>query len=215
MLSFPAVEVRGARPRAPIRGMTMSEDTEKTEENPAPDPSERPLPETLEEAIAELAALRESLATQQAEATANHELFVRERAELENFKRRMMREKSEALRFASESLLRDLLGSLDNLERAIEHAEGDGAVAAVREGVQMVLSELGSTLERHGVTRIEARGRPFDPAEHEALAQIPTTLTEAGHVIDEHRAGFRLHDRLLRAAQVTVAQQPTAETEGK
>ena len=79
----------------------------------------------------------------------------------------------------------------------------------------MVLSELGSTLERHGVKRIDARGKPFDPAEHEALAQIPTTLTEAGYVIDEHRAGYRLHDRLLRASQVTIAQQPTPETEGK
>lgn len=188
---------------------------DNTEESAATAGTAGSAPETLEEALAELGAVREALASQQSEAAANHDLFVRERAELENFKRRMMREKSEALRFASEGLLRDLLGSLDNLERAIEHADGDGAVAALREGVQMVLAELGTTLERHGVKRVDAKGQPFDPAEHEALAQIPTTLTAAGHVIDEHRAGYRLHDRLLRAAQVTVAQQPTPETEGK
>jgi molecular chaperone GrpE len=176
---------------------------------------EAPASQTLGEALEQVRELRAEVGNKTDEAAANHDLFVRERAELENFKRRMMREKADALRFASAGLLRDLLGSLDNLERAIEHAEGGGAVAVLREGVELVLKDLRTTFERHGVTRIDATGQPFDPAEHEALAQIPTTLAMPGHVMDEHRSGYRLHDRLLRAAQVTVAQAPTPETEGK
>ncbi|MEO2167874.1 MAG: nucleotide exchange factor GrpE [bacterium] len=176
---------------------------------------EAPAPQTLDEALEQMRELRAEVSRKTDEAAANHDLFVRERAELENFKRRIMREKTDALRFASAGLLRDLLGSLDNLERAIEHSDGQSAVAALREGVELVLKDLRGTFDRHGVTRIVATGQPFDPAEHEALAQVPTTLATPGHVMDEHRPGYRLHDRLLRAAQVTVAQAPTTETESK
>jgi len=138
---------------------------------------------------------------------------LRDRAEVENFKKRLLREKTESLRFATESLLRDLLGSVDNLERAIAAASDGSALQGLQEGVSMVLGGLRSTLERHGVTRLESVGRPFDPAEHEALAQIPTTDEMPGHVMDEHLAGYRLHDRLLRASQVTVAQAPGAGTD--
>ncbi|MFP6664846.1 MAG: nucleotide exchange factor GrpE [Deltaproteobacteria bacterium] len=201
----------------------MSE-AEKTEENAVPitgvagvpeDAEEAPAPLTLAEALEQVRALEAEIGSKAEESAANHDLFLRERAELENFKRRLMREKADALRFASSGLLRDLLGSLDNLELAVAHAEGENAVAALREGVELVLKDLRGTFERHGVTRIEATGKPFDPAVHEALAQIPTTLATAGHVMDEHRPGYQLHDRLLRAAQVTVAQAPTPETEEK
>ena len=86
----------------------------------------------------------------------NHDLFLRERAEVENFKKRMQREKAEALRFASEPLVRDLLPVVDNLERAVEHADGNGQ--SVLEGVRLVLKSLLDILERHGVKRLEAVG---------------------------------------------------------
>ena len=173
-------------------------------------------PETLSEALEQIQTLREKLSDSREEAVANQDLFYRERAEAENFKRRLLREKNEALRFATQPLLHDLLGSLDNLERALSAAESSGeATVALHQGVGMVLDQLRTTLERHGVTRIEAADRPFDPAEHEAIAQIPTTRTTPGQVLDEHQPGYRLHDRLLRAAQVTVAQAPTPETEKK
>ncbi len=95
---------------------------------------------------------------------------MRERAEVENFKKRMLREKAEALLFASEPLVRDLLPVVDNLERAVEHADGNGQ--SVIEGVRLVLKSLLDILERHGVKRIEAVGEQFDPARHEAMAQV-------------------------------------------
>jgi molecular chaperone GrpE len=176
-------------------------------------PTEIAQPETLEEALALISELRQSLAEKTDAVAVARDEHLRDRAEVENFKKRMLRDKTESLRFAAEGLLRDLLSSVDNLERAASAAEDGSALQGLHEGVTMVLTGLKSTLERHGVTRLESVGRPFDPAEHEALAQIPTTQEMPGHVIDEHLPGYRLHDRLLRASQVTVAQAPTEESE--
>ena len=133
--------------------------------------------------------------------------LLRERAELENFKRRQARDKADALRFANESLLRDLLPIIDNLYRAIEHARTSREVDAIAEGVDLVLRSLTDTLERHGVKIVEARGRPFDPAHHEAIGHV-----ESQHppntVVDEHQRGYLLHDRLLRPALVTIGKAP-------
>ena len=147
--------------------------------------------------------LRQKLADAQAEAQANHDRFLRERAELENFKKRMQREKAEALRFANEPLIRELLPVVDNLERAVEHATGDGE--SVLEGVRLVLKSIRDVLDRHGVKPIDAVGEPFDPSRHEAMAQVESTEHEANRVVDQYHRGYLLHDRLLRPARVTVS----------
>jgi len=160
--------------------------------------------------------LRRQLQDKTEEARKHYELYLRERADLENFKRRMQREKSEALRFASEPLVRDLLPVVDNLERAVEHADGDGN--SVIEGVRLVLKSLQDTLERHGVTRIHAVGERFDPTHHEAMAQVESAEHEPNQVVDQHHSGYLLHDRLLRPALVTVSKRkstPAVETDSK
>jgi molecular chaperone GrpE len=133
--------------------------------------------------------------------------WLRDRAELENFKRRQSRDKAEALRFANESLLRDLLPVIDNLHRAVEYARTSRDVDAIADGVDMTLRALTDTLERHGVKIVEALGRPFDPAHHQAIGHV-----ESEHppntVVDEHQRGYLLHDRLLRPALVTVGKPP-------
>jgi molecular chaperone GrpE len=133
--------------------------------------------------------------------------WLRERADLENFKRRQSRDKAEALRFANEGLLRDLLPIIDNLHRAVEHARTSCEVEAIADGVDMTLRTLTDTLERHGVKIVEALGRQFDPAHHEAIGHV-----ESEHppntVVDEHQRGYLLHDRLLRPALVTVGKPP-------
>lgn len=138
--------------------------------------------------------------------------FLRDRAELENFKRRQARDKAEALRFANEGLLRDLLPIIDNLYRAMEHARASTDVAVIADGVEMTIRGLTDTLERHGVKIVEALGRPFDPAHHEAIGHI-----ESEHppntVVDEHQRGYLLHDRLLRPALVTVGKPPAPSGE--
>jgi molecular chaperone GrpE len=138
--------------------------------------------------------------------------MLRDRAELENFKRRQARDKAEALRFANEGLLRDLLPIIDNLHRAVEHARAARDVAGIADGVELTIRSLTDTLERHGVRIVEALGRPFDPAHHEAIGHI-----ESEHppntVVDEHQRGYLLHDRLLRPALVTVGKPPVPSGE--
>ncbi|HEX7406609.1 MAG TPA: nucleotide exchange factor GrpE [Candidatus Binatia bacterium] len=164
----------------------------------------------------EIEPLRQKLAEKEDEARVNHDRFLRERAELENFKKRMLREKAEALRFASEPLIRDLIPVIDNLERALECGEGDGK--SVIEGVGMVVKSLLEILDRHGVKRIEALGQPFDPAHHQAMSQVESAEHEPNQVVEQHHTGYLLYDRLLRPALVTVStrkSQDTVESEQK
>ncbi len=170
-------------------------------------------PATLEEALERLEQMQTALQERDDGLVEARDGLLRERAELENFKKRMARERAEALRYASEPLLRDLLPVIDNLERALNAAPPPGSDAEnpMRDGIAMVARQFEEILGRFGVQRIEAAGRPFDPNDHEALAHIETTLAEAGHVLEEHLPGYRLHDRLLRAAQVAVAKAPTNE----
>jgi molecular chaperone GrpE len=166
-----------------------------------------------EEKTEEMATLLTQLQEKEAEAKANYDLFLRERAELENFKRRMQRERAESLRFANEPLLRDLLPAIDNLERAIDHAQGGGNGAPLVDGVSLVFRSLLDILEKHGVHRVSAKGQPFDPNQHEAMAQVESAELAPNMVVDEHHAGYVLHGRLLRPALVTVAKAPVIEPE--
>lgn len=156
----------------------------------------------------EVQVLRQQLTEAQVEARENYERFLRERAELENFKRRMQREKADALRFATEPLIRELLPVVDNLERAVEHATADGQ--SLLDGVRLVLKSLVDVLDRHGVKRIDAVGESFDPSRHEAMAQVESTEHEPNQVVEQHHRGYVLHDRLLRPALVTVSRRKSA-----
>jgi molecular chaperone GrpE len=158
-------------------------------------------------------ALRAELTAKTEEAARNHDRYLRERAELENVKKRLQREKTDAIRYANESLLRDLIPVLDNLERAISHAEGGNGQSLV-EGVELVLKAALDILERHGVKRIEAVGQPFDPSQHEAVARVPDPNRPSNQVVDQYLPGYRLHDRLLRPAQVSVSAGPQVEKPG-
>lgn len=140
------------------------------------------------------------VAALEAELRERREDLLRERAEVENFKRRMQRDKAEALRYALEPLVRDLLPVVDNLERALEHAEA----AAVVDGVRLVHKGLLEALGRNGVERLDAVGQPFDPAVHEAIAQADAADCAPGAVVAQFQAGYRLHDRLVRPAMVSV-----------
>lgn len=176
------------------------------EPGPQADPGETsgPSPETAEE-------LRRKLAEKEAEAAANFDRYLRERAELENTKKRLQREKNDAVRFACESLVRDLLPIIDNLERAVEHAEGGGNGEPLVEGVRLVLKGALDLLERNGVRRIEAKGERFDPTRHEALVQVPDARREPNEVVEQFLPGYQMHERLLRPAQVSVSTQPPVE----
>jgi molecular chaperone GrpE len=169
-----------------------------------------PAPRTLPEAMQIIAALRVQLGAKDEELAQARDHFLRERADLENFKRRAQRERAEAARYANEPLLRELLPVIDNLERALRAAgpAGGSDSAAIASGVEMVLKQFAEILSRFGVSRVASEREPFDPSHHEALALVETHEHPAGTILEEHAAGYRLHDRLLRAAQVTVAKSP-------
>jgi molecular chaperone GrpE len=158
--------------------------------------------------LARVSALEAELEKMREDARQSHERWLRERADLENLKKRLARERAETARFANESVLRDLLPIVDNLERAVAHAARGGNGAPLVEGVTLVLKSLLDVLERNGVTRIVAKGTPFDPAQHEAMAHVESADHEPNSVIEEHQPGYRLRERLLRPALVSVAKAP-------
>lgn len=164
--------------------------------------------ETPEQAIERLTA---ALAEKTAELAHNKDLYLRERAETENFKKRIQREKNEALRFAQEPLARDLLPVIDNLERAVEHAAAGGNGQPLVEGVRLVLRNALDVLERHGVTRVDASEGPFDPNQHEAVMRVANAALPPNQVVEQFEPGYRLHDRLLRPAKVSVSSKPPVD----
>ncbi len=167
--------------------------------------------ECVKPADSELEALRQEIAAKEQEAKNNYDRFLRQVAELENLKRRSAREREEISRFANEALIKDLLSVVDNLERAVAHASGGGNGKPIVEGVEMVLKGLLDVLAKHGVTQVSAIGQPFDPAKHEAIAQVESATAEPNSVIEELHPGYMLRDRLLRPALVSVAKAPETQ----
>lgn len=156
-----------------------------------------------EEALqAELAACREEVEKQK-------DLYLRNRAENENFRRRMQREKEELSKFANESILREILPVIDNLERAVSHAKKtDANASTLVEGVEMTLNQFQSVLTKFNVLVVEAKGAPFDPACHEAMGQIERDDCDANTVVEVMQGGYMLNGRLLRPALVMVSKAP-------
>jgi molecular chaperone GrpE len=136
-----------------------------------------------------------------------HERLLRSAAEFDNFKKRALKEKEDIQKFGSERLLKDFLPVMDNLERALDHAEQHD-LKQVIEGVRLVQKLFETTLGKHGVVPFSAVGKPFDPSVHEALMQQDSDLPP-GTVVSEMARGYKLNDRLIRPAAVTVAKART------
>jgi molecular chaperone GrpE len=151
------------------------------------------------------ATLAVELATARQQASENYEKYIRAVAEMQNVLRRQERERTDLGKYVVESLARDLLPTLDDLERALEHSSGSGGDAGLVAGVEMVRKNLRAVLEKHGVVRVSALGQPFDPSRHEAVGMVEGGDAAANTVVAEHRAGYMIGDRLLRPAIVIVA----------
>jgi len=137
----------------------------------------------------------------------------RERAEFLNFKRRTAEERERDLGLAGDDLIRKVLAVADDFDRAIDARPEELAENSWAEGIAVIDRKLRSLLESEGVTEIDAApGRPFDPREHDAIANVPGTGRPEGEIVDEVRRGYRLRDRVLRPALVAVA-APTTESE--
>jgi molecular chaperone GrpE len=150
---------------------------------------------------------------QAAEKTAaeNFDKYVRVTAELENYKKRAVREKADAIKYGNESLLRDILPLVDNVDRALEHAGTSDDFEAFKKGLKMLHEQLLCCLKKHGVEVIDAAGKDFDPNVHEAMLQVVSDQSEAGKVVNEFERGYLLNGRLLRPAKVCVCKRPEKE----
>jgi molecular chaperone GrpE len=134
--------------------------------------------------------------------------MLRAQAELDNYRKRARRELEDERRYSEIDLIRDLLPVLDNISRAVDAAEKKADAASLLEGIKLVRQQLGSLLERHHCKTIDAEGKPFDPAHHEAVMQQPAADKPENTVTMVVQTGYQLHDRVVRPAQVIVSKKP-------
>jgi molecular chaperone GrpE len=135
--------------------------------------------------------------------------YLRLAAEFDNFKRLAQRDQRDLIRFGNEQLLKELLPVVDNLERAIKASREGGSSDVLIQGVDLTLKQLAGALTRFHVIPVETVGQPFDPATHQAVTSVASQNVPEQHVVDEFQRGYRLHDRILRAAMVSVSKGQT------
>ncbi len=135
---------------------------------------------------------------------------LRSRADLDNYRKRVAREKEDAIRYANNSLLESLLPILDNFELGLDAAKNTPEAAGIIQGLQMVRKQLEDFLRDHGVEIVNAEGNHFDPNLHDAVAHEPSSDVAEGTVLRQLRKGFKLKDRLIRPASVIVSKGPLA-----
>jgi molecular chaperone GrpE len=196
----------GAAPSGPVEAAGGSQG-----ETPAPGSS--PAPPTPEERIAQLEADKAQLAREKQD---NWDRLLRTTADLDNLRKRSRRELDDAKTEARTRVLREMLPVIDNLERAVEHAEGSSGSSAtsVIEGVKLVLRQFGQALERCDVAPVDAIGKPFDPNMHEAISQVESSEHAPGSVVQALQKGYTIGNRLLRPALVVVAKAPPEPAPG-
>ncbi|MCH8156260.1 MAG: nucleotide exchange factor GrpE [Nitrospinae bacterium] len=157
-----------------------------------------------------LSTLQEALQKSEEGLAAQKDQFARLQAETDNFRKRMVREKEEFAQFANERLLKGLIPIFDNLERALEAPSSDAA--QLKEGVEMILKQFESFLEKEKVVPIKAVGEKFDPSIHDVVSQEESDEHEENTVIRQFAKGYQLNNRVLRPAQVVITRKPAKST---
>jgi len=135
------------------------------------------------------------------------EKYLRLYAEFDNYKKRVNKDKEELLKYGQESLLYELLTVIDNLDLALKHASDEVSTGLIQ-GVEITYKELMKTLEKFGLTAVEAEGENFDPSVHHAMSQVERDDVEENIVVEEYRKGYKLKDKVLRPSLVSVSKKP-------
>ena len=177
---------------------------EGAQEESRPETGGEPAPGGDKKDLTLLEKLQVQLEEKTKEAEEKTDQWLRLRAEMENFKKRVHKEKSDLIKFANESLLKAMLPTLGNLARAIDHGRSAKENSSLLEGVQITQKQFFNTLEKFGVKSIPAVGEIFDPEKHEAISEQESDQ-EPSRVIAEVEKGYYFHDRLLRPAKVIVS----------
>jgi molecular chaperone GrpE len=153
--------------------------------------------------------LQRLLVEKEEELKQKHDSLLRSQAELENYKKRVAREKADLLKFGNESLVRELLPVIDNLERSLAHARDVKSIDTIIDGIDLIKKDFLVKMEKFGLRVIAAEGEKFDPLKHEAASQVETSEHPEDTIIEELQKGYFIHDRLLRPAMVIVATSPS------
>lgn len=169
-------------------------------------------PEVSPEAEA-LANLKAEYETYKAEAEEQHDQMLRTVAEFDNSRKRAEREKEESLKYALESFVKELIPTVDSIERAIQSTTESEDFGALAEGVEMIYKGILSTLEKRGVIPIDAVNEPFDPMQHEAVMHVESEKVPENHVIEEWQKGYLLHNRVIRPSMVSVSKGKSEQVE--
>ena len=187
----------------------MNKEAEKKDETPTPPKAEETSTPTPAPAYIVVSnELFQAALAQAAQAAELKDRLLRAQAEWDNSRKRILREKEEAVRYAGEAFLERLLPVLDNFEMGMQAAKSATDAKAIAQGLEMVLAQFQQALRDSGVEVIDAVGKPFDPHRHEALGHHESDEHPEGHVLTQMRKGYKLKDRLLRAASVFVAKPP-------
>jgi len=141
----------------------------------------------------------------QVEKLKNDYLYLR--AEFDNYKRNVIKERADLLKYGSERLLVEILGVLDNFERALEIQATPENLATYTKGIEMTQQELKNVLQKFGVAEVPSQGLPFNPAIHEALSSEETSAVSPGHIARVFKKPYKLHDKVIRPGQVVVAKE--------
>jgi len=169
------------------------------------------LEEERQEKDKEIEELKKKLEEREKEFKEHHDRLLRLAADFENYKKRAAREKEDWTKFANEDLIKAILPFIDNLERAVNHAQKVADTGVLIEGVRLTLQQLLQALNKFGVTSFESVGKPFDPAMHEAMLVVETNQHEPNQVMEEFQKGYLLNNRLLRPATVSVSKSSEKE----
>jgi molecular chaperone GrpE len=198
----------------PLSDMTRSE-SNSDQTSPTPDSPDDQGADGPEFAMPESTAT-DALSVAKKEAADNYDRYVRLASDLENFRKRAVREKEELRLFATSRVLEDLLPVLDNLGLGLAAAKQSNAdLKTLTGGVDLVLNQLKSALATHGLKEISPLGLPFDPHSHEAISHQPSVDVKEEHVLLVVRPGYSLNGRLLRPASVIVSSGPARKDTGK
>ncbi len=163
----------------------------------------------------EVTGLSHQLLEKNEELHALNDKYLRLAAEFDNYKRRVQRDQSDTIRFANERLFKDLLPTLDNLERALQSGREQALIEGLLEGVELTYKHFLDTLQKMGMKQVASVGELFDPAKHQAVGQVESLTIPENVIVDEYQKGYFLHDRILRPAMVTVAKAQTEPGDGE
>lgn len=191
--------------------------TDKEEKDPSQDIEEEK--KDIQETPEEEASIQDQVDELKKSLDEANDKYIRLYADFENYKKVAAKNKDELLKYANEGLMTEILTVIDHLELALEHSSDSTAGESLAEGVKLTLKELKNALEKHGLTTIEALGKPFDPSLHHAMSQIETDEADENTVVKEFRKGYMLKERVIRAPLVGVAkkqsQEETQETDSQ